>query len=257
DFDDSIWLKDVSEGNASLGWLKKPSKIKKNLSLSAMVFAGNKYLADYASIFNDNVKVVPTTIDTEYHKRSSEYNHEKPTVCVGWTGTSTTLKHFEQAVPIIERIIEKYDEKISVRLIVDKEYSNDKIPLKCIQWTLESEISDLEKLDIGIMPLPDDDWSNGKCGFKGLQYMALEIPTIMSPVGVNSEIIEDGKNGFLANDPDEWVEKISRLIEDSALRKKMGAAGRQTVIEKYSVHAWKTKYLEYFNEVIDNAAPEK
>ena len=101
------------------------------------------------------------------------------------------------------------------------------------------------------MPLPNDEWSQGKCGFKGLQYMALEIPSIMSPIGVNSEIIENGKNGFLAENEKEWIEKLTLLIEDKNLRKKIGANGRQTVIEKYSVISQKDNYINYFNSLLD------
>ena len=100
------------------------------------------------------------------------------------------------------------------------------------------------------MPLPDDEWAKGKCGLKGLQYMALEIPTIMSPVGVNSEIIQHGVNGYLASGDEEYVDAISKLIEDAELRKKIGDAGRKTIVEKYSVEANKGKYLQYFNELV-------
>jgi len=95
--------------------------------------------------------------------------------------------------------------------------------------------------------LPDDDWSRGKCGFKGLQYMALEIPTIMSPVGVNKEIIKHGENGFLANSDEEWINIISDLIKNPELRIKIGKAGRKTIIENYSVDAWKNYFIEIFN----------
>ena len=100
------------------------------------------------------------------------------------------------------------------------------------------------------MPLPDDKWSKGKCGFKGLQYMSLQIATIMSPVGVNSEIIQNGINGFLASTETEWIEKLSLLISNTELRNQLGKQARQTIIEKYSVEAWKEKYLQYFNELI-------
>ena len=100
------------------------------------------------------------------------------------------------------------------------------------------------------MPLPNDEWAKGKCGLKGLQYMALEIPTIMSPVGVNSEIIEDSKNGYIADDVEEWVDKISLLIEDRDLRIRMGKEARKTVVEKYSVSANQDLYLRYFKEVL-------
>jgi len=99
------------------------------------------------------------------------------------------------------------------------------------------------------MPLPDDEWAKGKCGLKGLQYMALEIPTLMSPVGVNTEIIQHGVNGYLPNTENEWVDILSNLIENKELRERIGKASRQTVINKYSVEAWKQKYLDNFNKL--------
>ena len=97
------------------------------------------------------------------------------------------------------------------------------------------------------MPLPDNEWTRGKCGFKALQYMAMEIPVVASPIGVNTEIIQDGVNGFLASTEEEWIEKITLLIDDPILRQKLGKAGRQTIIEKYSVKANEHKYLALFD----------
>ena len=101
------------------------------------------------------------------------------------------------------------------------------------------------------MPLPDDAWAKGKCGFKGLQYMALEIPTIMSPVGVNTEIIDDGKNGFFATTDDEWFEVLCKLIDDEQLRKTIGKEGRKTIVERYSVNSQRETYLSLFERVVE------
>jgi glycosyltransferase involved in cell wall biosynthesis len=101
------------------------------------------------------------------------------------------------------------------------------------------------------MPLPNNEWVKGKCGLKGLSYMALEIPTVMSAVGVNTEIIIDGENGFLANTEAEWVNKLSQLIDSFELRKKLGFNGRKTVEEKYSVAAQKKNYLLCLNSLLN------
>jgi glycosyltransferase involved in cell wall biosynthesis len=101
------------------------------------------------------------------------------------------------------------------------------------------------------MPLPDDEWSKGKCGLKALQFMALETPTVMSPVGVNTNIVEDGRNGFLAVSEDEWFEKLSRLVESRELRERVGRAARATVIREYSVESQKWRYLEYLHEILE------
>ncbi len=249
DFDDAIWLNDISEGNENLKWLKNPSKISKIIKLSDMVFAGNNYLLNYAEKFNNNVKIIPTTIDINYHKKIIKKNKDN-VICIGWTGTSTTLKHFESAIQFLKKIKSKYQEKVKFKIIVDFQYKVDELNLISTEWNISTEINDLSEIDIGIMPLPDDDWSKGKCGFKGLQYMALEIPTVMSPIGINTEIIEDGINGFLAKTDKEWFEKLSLLIESKELREKLGKNGRKTIIEKYSVNSQKEKYIDYFNELI-------
>lgn len=252
DFDDSIWLGDTSDANKKLRWLKYPGKIAKIISISDVVFAGNKYLANYASYYNSNVKIVPTTIDTDEYKRDPNSRRTDGKVCIGWTGSITTIKHFEFAIPILRKLKEKYGDKLVIRVIGDKNYTNPELDIKGIAWSKENEVQELSSFDIGIMPLPDDEWSKGKCGLKGLQYMALEIPAIMSPVGVNSEIIQDGINGYLAKNDQEWLEKLSSLIDNAALRETMGKAARQTVIDKYSTDSEKGNYIKYFNELLQS-----
>ncbi len=247
DFDDSIWLKDVSEGNRNLAFLKRPSKTPAIIRLSDAAFTGNNYLADYARKYNSNVKVFPTTIDTDYYLPVERIANNP--ICIGWTGSSTTLKHLVMAIPVLKEIRKKYGEQVCFRVISDEPLIADIDGLKNIRWKKETEVSDLNEIDIGIMPLPDNDWTKGKCGFKGLQYMALEIPAVMSPVGVNNEIVDNGKNGFLAEGHKDWFEKLCLLIDSFELRKKMGKKGRQTVIEKYSFHSQKDKYLKYFKEI--------
>ncbi len=112
------------------------------------------------------------------------------------------------------------------------------------RWNLRTELEDLHGFDIGIMPMPDTEWTRGKCGFKALLYMSCAIPPVCSPVGVTTDIVQDGQNGLLATTTGEWVEKLSLLVEDPALRRRMGEAGRQTVEEKYSLTAHAPRFLE-------------
>jgi glycosyltransferase involved in cell wall biosynthesis len=249
DFDDAIWVLDVSTGNRNLKWLKRPSKTEDILRMSAMVFVGNRYLAEYASGFNTNVKIIPSTLETDIFKRKLT-NQGNERICIGWIGSRTTMKHFCLAVPFLQKLLEKFPGRICVKLISDINYPGKDIDIQFCKWKKDTEAEDLSEIDIGIMPLPDDEWSRGKCGFKGLQYMSLEIPTIMSPVGVNTEIIQDGENGYLASTEAEWIEKLSLLIESPELRDRIGKNGRKTVEEKYSFNAWKGKYLEYFEELL-------
>jgi glycosyltransferase involved in cell wall biosynthesis len=246
DFDDSIWLMDTSDGNKKYEWLKNPEKTIRNIRYADMVFAGNTYLANYARSCNTHVKIIPTTIDTDFHKPFPKKNDN---LIIGWIGSHTTIKHFEYALEFLAIIKNKYPH-IEIRVVGDEEYVNESLNIKGIAWSSATEVDMINSFSIGIMPLPDDEWAKGKCGLKGLSYMACEVPTIMSPVGVNTEIIQHGKNGFLASTTDEWMACLSQLIENPELRETIGKAGKQTVLEKYSVLSQQQNYLNAFKEVL-------
>jgi glycosyltransferase involved in cell wall biosynthesis len=249
DFDDAIWHLDVSAANRMLAWLKKPGKTGKIIGMSDMVFAGNNYLAEYARRFNSNVVIVPTTIDTDEYRREA-VDREPGTLTIGWSGSITTIKHFEFALPFLRRLKKTHGHRLAIKVIGDGSYVNEELGIRGLAWRKEDEVRELSSFDIGIMPLPDDEWANGKCGLKGLQYMALGIPTLMSPVGVNSEIVQQGVNGFLPATMDDWVGQIETLIASPELRRSMGEAARTTVEAKYSVNAWKEKYVGYFDALL-------
>jgi len=250
DFDDSIWLKDTSPGNERLSWLKRPGKTADICALSDLVIVGNTYLDSYARSYCNNVAIIPTTIDTDYHRHPTGYtvNHR---VCIGWTGSETTLKHFTSITSVLGRIKSMFGSRVYFKLINNAPYFNEELDLAWTPWSVDTEIEELASIDIGIMPLPDDEWSRGKCGFKGLQYMGLGIPTVMSPVGVNTDIITDGVNGYLASTDEEWIEKLSLLVNDGALRVAIGQAGQLTVREKYSIKANKDKYIDLIDSLLD------
>jgi glycosyltransferase involved in cell wall biosynthesis len=248
DFDDAIWLQNVSEANKKLSFLKNAEKTGTIIQLSDMIFAGNEYLKEYASQFNKNIVIVPTTIDTDLYVAKKK-NTDSPVVCIGWSGSFSTIQHFALAIPALKRIKDKYGASVKFKIIGDAKYYCKELDTQGVAWIASTELEDLSEIDIGVMPLPDDEWAKGKCGLKGLQYMALCIPTLMSPVGVNSEIIQDGVNGYLPATEDEWVEDISKLVENKECRIRMGNAGRQTVVDRYSVEAWKDKYVEYFDRL--------
>lgn len=246
DFDDAIWLNDTSDGNAKLQWLKRPEKTAKIIALCDVVFAGNNYLAQYAKKYNKNTVIMPTTIDTMYHKPTNSPKINIKKVCIGWTGTNTTLKHFEIILPVLIKLKQQYKDKICFKVIVDKTYTVPELDLTATAWQRQTEIQDLQEIDIGIMPLPDDKWAKGKCGFKGLQYMSIGISPVMSPVGVNTEIITHGENGFLAETDEQWHNALSKLIDNESFRKGVGMAAKKTIEEKYSLKVWQNKYISYF-----------
>lgn len=235
DFDDAIWLNDTSESNKNLSWLKSSAKTAKIARLANVITVGNSFLADYARQSNPNVVIVPTAIDTDAYKYRGAVDSEP--VTIGWIGSTTTLKHFQNAIPALTAIKQKYGNRVNFKVIVDVDYEVSELGLKSTKWSKDTEVEELNKVDIGIMPLPDDRWSCGKCGFKGIQYMALGIATVMSPVGVNTDIIEHGVNGFLASTDSEWIDCLSQLIESVELRQRLGEAACKTIIERYSVRS--------------------
>ena len=249
DFDDSIWLLDTSPENKKFEFLKNPDKTKINITNAHCVIAGNSYLANYAKQFNKNTIIIPTTIDSDFHIPKPELRNKEKLV-IGWSGSISTLKHFEIAIPALIEIQKKYPNQIEIHVIGQGTYSHPEINVISNNWSAKTEVDDLNSFDIGIMPLPNDEWVKGKCGLKGLSYMACGVATIMSHVGVNSEIIEHGKNGFLAKNQQEFVNCLSELIENSDLRYKIGITGRETVVKNYSVNANKVQYLEILKSLI-------
>jgi glycosyltransferase involved in cell wall biosynthesis len=247
DFDDAIWLPDTSPANRRMAWLKRPGKVPRLIGLADQVWAGNDYLADYARQFSSAVHVVPTTVDTDRHRPCSK---GAATVCLGWTGSASTIKHFELAVPLLLRIRERFRDRVTFKLIGDGDYRNERLGLRGTPWREATEIEDLCDVDIGLMPLPDDEWAKGKCGLKALQFMALELPVVTSPIGVNTEIVQDGVNGYLARSENEWFDRLSELIESAELRRDIGRAARRTVVDGYSVVSQRDRYLSLLDGLL-------
>jgi glycosyltransferase involved in cell wall biosynthesis len=248
DYDDAVWLHDISEANRRFSFLKFADKVDRIMSRSDMVFAGNPYLADHARPLCNRVEIVPTTIDTEAYVPRERSISNSP-VCIGWSGSFSTLTHFKLAVPVLRKVKQKFKDRVRFKVIGDASYADEALGIRGDPWKLDTELDDLKEIDIGLMPLPDDDWSRGKCGLKGLQYMALQIPTLMSPVGVNTEIIEDGVSGYLPRTDEEWFERLSQLVMDAELRRKIGQAGRKVVEKRFSVRAWRDRYVELFTSL--------
>jgi glycosyltransferase involved in cell wall biosynthesis len=239
DFDDAIWLPDISRGNRRYASLKNVEKLPSILRMASTVIAGNAYLADWARAHNPNVVVVPTCVDSNRYVPVTTPRPPGAPIIVGWSGSPSTIVHFELALPILARIRAKYRDRVRFKVVGDPEFRDDRLGIRGEAWRSDSEVAALQAMDIGIMPLPNDEWSKGKCGLKALTYMATGLPTLSSPVGVNTEIVRDGVNGFLPHSEDEWVDRMSQLIEDAELRQRLGAAGRRTVVEHYSVDRWK------------------
>jgi glycosyltransferase involved in cell wall biosynthesis len=251
DFDDAIFVSYRSPSNGYLSYLKFASKTKTICRIASHVMVGNPYLAEYALQVNDRVTVIPTTIDTEKYRVPKRREKTGPPV-IGWTGSYSTVQHLDTMRGALKKLAEK--EPFRLRVIGTPSYECAPVDVEAMPWRAETELEDLSEIDIGMMPLPDDRWSKGKCGLKALQFMALGIPTICSPVGVNTDIIQDDQNGFIAGTEDEWVEKLSRLLRSAELRRRLGDAGRATVEEQYSAITQTPRVYEIFKSVLRNVS---
>ena len=251
DFDDAIFVSYRSPSNGYLSYLKFASKTKTICRIASHVMVGNPYLAEYARQVNDRVTVIPTTIDTEKYRVPERKQKSGPPV-IGWTGSHSTVQHLDTMRGALKKLAER--ESFRLRVIGTPAYDCPPVDVEAMPWRAETELEDLSEIDIGMMPLPDDRWSKGKCGLKALQFMALGIPTICSPVGVNTDIIHDDQNGFIAATEDEWVEKLSRLLRSAELRQRLGQAGRATVEEKYSAITQTPRVYEIFKSVLSDVS---
>jgi len=247
DFDDAIFLSYKSPSNGYLSYLKFAGKTKTNCRLAAHVMVGNPYLAEYARQFNQNVSIIPTTIDTDKYKPVNIEDSSGPLV-IGWTGSHSTVQHLDTLRSALAKLAQR--ESIRLRVIGTPNYQIEGVEFETIMWRSETEVEDLSAVDIGIMPLPDDNWARGKCGAKALQFMAMGIPTVCSPVGVNTDIIQDNENGLIANSEDEWIEKLSLLIRSRELRARLGKAGRQTIEQRFSAAVQAPRVYEVLESVV-------
>jgi glycosyltransferase involved in cell wall biosynthesis len=253
DFDDAIWLTDRHGESGLARIMRWRSKVATICRWSFKVSCGNEFLCNYARKYNAAVVHNPTTIDTSYHLPVPKGQEE--TLVVGWTGTHSTAGYLEDILPALQHIKNKFPQ-VAFDVISNRQPALNGLPsVTFLRWTKENEIHDLAQIDIGLMPLKDDDWAKGKCGFKALQYMSMEIPAIVSPVGVNSKIVTHGVDGMICRTNAEWIEALEQLIEDRELRKRIGAAGRKKVEERYSVSSNSSNFLSMFERSAIRTSP--
>lgn len=231
DFDDAIYMTQTSGANRFAAPLKFARKAEVVARHAALVVTGNRHLAGWAARHNDSVRVIPTTIDTRTYHLEPRAAPAERAVCIGWSGSLTTVQYLDLLAPVLREL--QAECGIQIKVIGDPDYRIEGARVRAIRWQEASEVADLADIDIGVMPLPDDEWARGKCGLKALQYMALGIPTVMSPVGVNVEIAR-GDAAMLAASTAQWRETLKRLIDDPALRRELGERGRQRVQGEYS-----------------------
>ncbi len=244
DFDDAIWLENTSKENRFISKLKMPRKVFKICKWSYKVCCCNDYLASNVRKYNPQISIIPTTIDARIWNPSGSMNKNHP-LTLGWTGTHSTLPYLLLIRPVLEKIIKRHAQ-IRIRIICNKRPDWDIPNLEFLTWNKSTEIKDLAGIDIGLMPLPSNPWAEGKCGFKILQYFALGIPAVASPVGLNKNLIHHGNNGYLCATEEEWIRNIDMLINSVSLRDEIGHKGRKTLVNHYSLEVNATNFLGLF-----------
>ncbi len=229
DYDDAIFHQYDTHSNIFVRKLLG-NKIDAVMRNAVAVTAGNKYLMARAEKAGARrVEYLPTVIDLERY--SVNDNAKNPVFTIGWIGSPTTVKYLEMIRPVLS----EWDKKNDARLVIIGAdfFKLDGVTVEYRQWSQESEVPGIQQFDVGIMPLPDNLWERGKCGYKLIQYMACGKPVIASPVGVNSKIVEHGINGFLAESKKEWMDALDVLYTNPKKRYEIGNAGRNKVEKEY------------------------
>jgi glycosyltransferase involved in cell wall biosynthesis len=250
DLDDAIWVPYASPTYGALlsQLFKSPGKTHFTLAAASRVIAGNAYVADYARRYNAHVDVIPTVVDTDEFRPAPPPPREVPVL--GWIGTHSSLQYLRAIVPALQRLAAR--RRFVVR-VVGGTLDAPGVTVENVPWTLESEVSHFQSLDVGLYPLVEDAWSVGKSGFKAVQYMACAVPVVASPVGVTTEMVRDGETGFLAADEDAWVDRVTRLIDDRALRQRLGDAGRAEAVARWSLACHAPRFVRVVRDAIDAA----
>jgi glycosyltransferase involved in cell wall biosynthesis len=228
-FDDAIMYSDKAPERNNWSRL---SRFRRSVKLADMVIVGSSYLAEHAAKFNSNVKVLPIGLDYGNYVFAdhSEINNK---IRLVWIGSKSTLGYLADIKPALEEIGARYDNVI-LQIISDDFFDMQNMPVEKCLWSEETRYNDLAAGTIGLAPLPDNRFTQGKCSFKVLEYSSSSLPVVASPVGTNSNYVMDGITGFHASQNQEWVDRLSKLIEDREMVKKMGEAGR-ALAKKYDV----------------------
>ena len=234
DLDDALFLKD-SRDNAATSRTRS-MRFRRTAARADFVLAGNAYILDTVRRYNRQSAVIPTVVDLERYPTIKDHGKAGPFRPV-WIGGRSTLFYLEELLPGLERLAEEIH-GFAIRVISDRFPERGTIAIEERTWAEATEVDDLLDADCGLMPLPDDAWTRGKCGLKLIQYGAAGLPAVASPVGVNPEIVPHGETGFLASTPAEWCDAISMLWKEPELRKTMGKEARRRIADHFSTERY-------------------
>jgi len=230
--------------------LRSPGKPRYLIRRADHVISSSPFLNDDCLAINEKkaATYITSSVDTERFLPATPHSNDRP-VTVGWTGTFSSKIYLDLLRPVFARLAERVDFRLIV--IGNFDYELPGVDLEVIRWTAEREVADLQRLDIGVYPLPVDDWVMGKSGLKAIQYMAFGLPTVGTDVGMTPRILHNGENGLLVTTEAEWVDALELLIRDPDLRRRLGEAARRDAEAKYSVKAVAAKYRRVLSETME------
>jgi glycosyltransferase involved in cell wall biosynthesis len=247
DLDDAIMYRSSSSPHPQS--LSRRLKFSWTVRGSDVVTVGNQFLKKEVLKVDKTKKVfvIPTSVDTKLYPMKKKFFNQKE-IILGWIGTKGNLKYLKTLEPIFKTLAQKFSH-IKLKIVCDDFYDSHYLPVIKKPWKLEEENEDLISFDIGLMPLHDDLWSRGKCGLKIIQYLSVGVPAVCTPIGINCDIIRNGYNGFWAATHQEWVDRITILIQNSDLRERMGLNGISKVEKEYSLSVTTEKFLKVLQDL--------
>jgi len=248
DLDDALFIGKPSRFNPIATWLRAPGKTLEVFALSDCVMAGNSYLRDVAVEHGaKRAEVFEVAEDTD-RIRMRPAQVDRPQVVIGWLGSKTTVKYIRTIEDAL-REVHRHHPAVRLKIMGGGAFDLPGLPVETVEWSLEGELDALASFDIGIMPLPLEDWSQGKSGGKARTYMAAGVPAICSRIGYNIDLIRHGETGMLVLTHDEWVAALSSLIKDAGLRQRIGEAARADVMERFPVQGQAAGMVRILREV--------
>jgi glycosyltransferase involved in cell wall biosynthesis len=248
DIDDLVFMGKVSEANKLIGRIKGKNKPIYMMKCADHVLVGTPYLEEFVRKYNHRTTDISVTINTDVYVPKSNYRGNDRLV-IGWSGSFSTSPYLRLLEGPLRELRKQVDFRL--RVIGAPDFKMEGIEVEGLPWVETTEVQDLLPIDIGLYPLPDEQWVYGKSGGKALQYMGLGIPTIATAIGANFRIIDDGECGFLvkAGAEDEWLDRMKRLALDPALRERIGRNGRKRIEDRFSMRANRDRYLDLFKQV--------
>ncbi len=243
-YDDAVMFKDSNPDKYSASHYLP---FKRSVKVCDIVLTGSQYLADFARELGAEVKVLPLGLETDKYY-IPDVKKDDCNIRLVWIGSEATLRYLEQIKEVLELLGKKYD-NLKLRIIGDTFFDLENMEVEKYKWQMDKRAQYLCECDIGLAPLPNDRFSNGKCSFKVLEYGAAKLPVVASPVGTNPSHLIDTKTGFLAETSEEWNISLSKLIENKAMRDEMGEAG-YNVAQEHSIEKIGAKLASFIKEQV-------